>query len=420
MRKLLPILLILLVLGCVQQPPDGQTAEDIAGDAISEEGVGTLPSDQALEPPEAPALPESAPEAAIPEALTPPLNLVWMAIVLPSASIGWINPPTIEDGVVYVSSDYRRLQAYSLETGELIWEFATDYKLTTKPTVTENQVYVGSLSGDVYAVDKGTGTMIWKHDSGAKVHSAPALYESILISANAASDVIFGLNADTGQLVWAFEAGSDVYSSPALGEDRAYIGVNYKGLLALNPLNGNELWRFSLSQQIHSPVYHSGSVIFGAGDGFVYSLDASSGAQNWKYDAGFGTMGKYTTTPPGTVNSTVQINYNLEPRLVRAVATDGSMVYAPSRDKMLYALDFETGTLKWQFDVKNFINSDPIAAGGYVSFGTDDSKIYLLDKATGTQVWEYDLGGKGISPASLGNYLVIPARDGRLYAFSGE
>ena len=78
-------------------------------------------------------------------------------------------------------------------------------------------------------------------------------------------------------------------------------------------------WDWFLS----SPVLSEESVVLGAGDGFVYALDALPGKKQWT----FKTAGRVRATP----------------------AIANGIVYAGSMDGTLYALDLKSGERKWTF-----------------------------------------------------------------------
>nr|WP_232073994.1 PQQ-binding-like beta-propeller repeat protein [Spirosoma aureum] len=74
------------------------------------------------------------------------------------------------------------------------------------------------------------------------------------------------------------------------------------------------------------------------------------GVQKWRFAL---------SNPAGYVNSTLAIA--------------NGMVYACSFDKMVYALDVQTGVKKWEFATANIINSSPAVADGIVYVKSNDA-----------------------------------------------
>jgi eukaryotic-like serine/threonine-protein kinase len=58
-------------------------------------------------------------------------------------------------------------------------------------------------------------------------------------------------------------------------------------------------------------------------------------------------------------------------------------------DKNLYAVDQQTGALKWKFAAEGSVVSSRALAGGIVYFASYDGKFYALDAATGRLEWTF-------------------------------
>lgn len=69
------------------------------------------------------------------------------------------------------------------------------------------------------------------------------------------------------------------------------------------------------------------------------------------------------------------------------VVVDG-ILYVTSSDEYLYALDAQTGALKWRFLLGKWPNS-PTIADGYVYVSPGGGPLYALDAKTGQQKWTF-------------------------------
>ncbi|HVH89608.1 MAG TPA: PQQ-binding-like beta-propeller repeat protein [Terriglobales bacterium] len=65
-----------------------------------------------------------------------------------------------------------------------------------------------------------------------------------------------------------------------------------------------------------------------------------------------------------------------------------------SNDHNLYAIEAESGTLKWKFKTGSRVTSSPAVANGLVYFGSFDGDFYALNAATGAQQWKFKTGGE--------------------------
>ena len=53
----------------------------------------------------------------------------------------------------------------------------------------------------------------------------------------------------------------------------------------------------------------------------------------------------------------------------------------------MYALDMQTGNIKWQFNAKSIIRSTPAFHGGKLFFGDCNQHVYSINAADGKLDW---------------------------------
>src|SRR5688572_23335337 len=150
--------------------------------------------------------------------------------------------------------------------GGVKWRFQTRSTVRSSPAVTATRVFIGSGDSTLYALDRATGKLVWKFDAGSPVHSSPAVARGLVIAATLGGR-IFAVSEATGSLRWSVQTG------PTLPKNIAPAGE----------------WDFYVS----SPVITGTTVLIGAGDGNVYSLDLTSGKERWRVQ----TNGKVRATP---------------------------------------------------------------------------------------------------------------------------
>lgn len=112
-----------------------------------------------------------------------------------------------------------------------------------------------------------------------------------------------------------------------------------------------------------------------------------------------------------------------------AIADD--TVYVGSDDGYLYALNLDTGELRWRYRVGAPIASSPAVALGRVFVGCDDGAVYcfeaeadkrLGEDRVGRQLWRYRTGGAvaGSPLVTMSGLVVIGSADGSLYALDAK
>ncbi len=65
-------------------------------------------------------------------------------------------------------------------------------------------------------------------------------------------------------------------------------------------------------------------------------------------------------------------------------------IFAGSFDRNMYAVDAETGKLMWKFEAMDKINSMPFIDGGRLYFASKDRNVYCLDARDGRLIWKYE------------------------------
>jgi eukaryotic-like serine/threonine-protein kinase len=175
------------------------------------------------------------------------------------------------------------------------------------------------------------------------------------------------------KVLWSFQTSfSFSVASPVVVDQVAYIGDS-DGVYALDAATGEERWRFDAGCWASAPSLKDGVIYVGGTDlgadmdgYYLYALDAATGEERWRFQAG------------GSVTS---------------AAVAGGTVYVGSDDNYVYALDGATGKWLWRFkagfegNVVGF--SAPAVADGVVYIGGSDEYVYALDAGTGELRWRY-------------------------------
>jgi outer membrane protein assembly factor BamB len=188
---------------------------------------------------------------------------------------------------------------------------------------------------------------------------------------NANEHTLTSANASSLIERWRFPTGAVVTSSPTIasvdlpgrGRTRAVFFSSWDGhVYALDWATGAELWRFAYEDQPGASFPGGGSVtvadvggrrvaLFGAGEK-VYALDAASGDEVWHFAAGTGCRDAQTGQFPGLCSFQGERNeVESTPIVVDDVVYFGMDINDVARGKGgFYALDGQTGTLRWFFD----------------------------------------------------------------------
>jgi outer membrane protein assembly factor BamB len=80
--------------------------------------------------------------------------------------------------------------------------------------------------------------------------------------------------------------------------------------------------------------------------------------------------------------------------LIASPAVVAGVVYIPSTDGKLYAVDAVTGRERWRFPTGARITSSPAVADGMVYVMSYDGTFYAVDATSGRQRWKFDTEGE--------------------------
>ncbi len=99
----------------------------------------------------------------------------------------------------------------------------------------------------------------------------------------------------------------------------------------------------------------------------------------------------------------------------------GDTIYFGSPDGNFYALDIESGYMRWVFKTEGVINSIPFADDRKVYFGSNDGKVYAVDLSSGKEVWDFQTESTVQSTVvRYGDTVVFTSDSGSTYYLSPD
>lgn len=91
------------------------------------------------------------------------------------------------------------------------------------------------------------------------------------------------------------------------------------------------------------------------------------------------------------------------------VICDGA-VYVGSRDKRVYAFDWKTGALLWQYETGGWVDATPAVSGNALYAVSMDGNLYSFDRRSGSMAWKAPLGASSVSsPLVMGGRVWVGA-----------
>jgi outer membrane protein assembly factor BamB len=211
--------------------------------------------------------------------------------------------------------------------------------------------------------------------------------------------------------------------------------------------NGTSRWVFrptghavgtpAVEQDVANAVVYCGDDV-----GYVYALDASTGAVRWETYVAGSPVDTLTSSPTIGNNGLLYIATALG-RLTALNASDGSVAWATNTggnptnspavssgvvfistgNSNVYAYNATTGRLKWTWNSGIHgccaLNDSPAVANDIVFVGGQDGNVYALNAQNGQRLWRFTTGAAINSAPAVANGVVYIGSD-KLYALVGS
>lgn len=222
---------------------------------------------------------------------------------------------------------------------------------------------------------------------------------------------VSAFDADTGKRLWHVSAppkgqddGAFLGGGLAFENGRLFVTGGFAQVLALDPANGNVLWRAPVDAPIHSaPTTNGGRVFAVTLENQVVAVAASTGKRLWTYSG--------ASTPTILLGGA-------------APAVDGGVVIAPFTSGDLAALRVDSGSPLWNDTVVAVrrteaaaslphITARPVIDRGRVYAIGHSGVLVAIDLRTGQRVWDVPIAGVH-QPWIAGDFLFALSLDSEL------
>jgi alcohol dehydrogenase (cytochrome c) len=439
-----------------------------------------------------------APDSAISAANVSGLREAWTfqlaGTTAASVAVGSLTaPPVVADGVVYLQDEDANVYALSLATGKLKWEYQVNVPEKSGPGPDGVAVAGGAVYGDtstsVFALSAATGNTIWvdSHLLGSghgTFEIQPQVADGRVYLASAygsgpGGGVLMALSAATGRLLWTFNtvigAGVGVqalgvgsggaWETPLVGSDGSVtfgIGNPYQSIaeaiaspspmlytdseVDLDAATGRLRWYYQAvpddfadhdlqASPISASIGGVPVIITGGKMGYVYALNARSGALLWKTPVGEhnghdddsllalshelkiklpytilpGSLGGILSNMAVADGSVYVATIDLPVTFTGLQVVDGNKVTGSATGEV-ESLNLATGKVEWDTKVPSMPLGAATVSNNLVFTTLYDGVLIALDRGTGAIVYQHQLPASSNAPiAVFGNTVLVPA-----------
>jgi outer membrane protein assembly factor BamB len=303
--------------------------------------------------------------------------------------------PSVANGVAYVGSKDDNVYAVNVATGRQVWKSPAG-SISAPPQVMGDLVYVATQTGDFSALKVADGTVAWTAKSIVQAQYKPnwAADGGTVILLTSYSGPPQAYDAATGNPTKVLGSQSLILSAIAAAGGVLY-GTDVEGALhAIRIANNAPVWQTALTTS-SSPamglVIGGGAIYVATLSGTVYSVNAATGHQNWKFNVGT--------------------------QLSSAPAVADGKVYVTDSDGNLRAISAADGKQAWRASVT--AGAFGPAAGGGQAYSCSGLVLQAYDAASGRPTWFFSPPKYGIpyaTPAVANGTVVVGCSDKSLYA----
>ena len=229
---------------------------------------------------------------------------------------------------------------------ELYWDTYIEGEVITTVTLQGRHLYAYTASNRLYQIDMQSGRVNWLFDVGLPLQFAD--------SENPLCVFVYPprRRKDFGRYDELFLVARDV-------------------LVAIDVVNGSELWRKRLDFAVSSPPSASLTHVYvGAWNDRVYAISKEDQSTDWFYR----TDGDVTARP----------------------AAQGDSVFVSSRDGSCYRLSGAGGALMWPFKSGRELSADAHldTKANLLYLPSDDFSLYVVNTLDGRLEWKHETGGR--------------------------
>ncbi len=266
-------------------------------------------------------------------------------------------------------------------------------------TVEDQTVYF-SYGPQTYAVNLDNGSLLWAYPTepinGLNFYAAPVLADGgTQLIVGSYKNEIFSLNPKSGIKNWSYTVKSDnnttvrFIASPLATEERIYAPASDNSLYALD-LNGSLEWSFETADPLWaSPVYSENCDC-------VYQV--SMDHHLYALDPDSGSLRWQSEDLGG-------------PMVNPPALSDTGLIILSTFNNEVVALGEENHQVEWKFQTSNWAWASPLIDGDQVYVSDISGTFYALDLATGDVLWQVEPGGGIFSTPLVEDDLIYFATD---------
>ncbi len=307
----------------------------------------------------------------------------------------------------------------------------------SNPVFFENTLIFGNQSEGVMSIYPGLNQVRWKLKIKNGVMS-PLLVAKEMVFFGGGDGFLYGVSARTGRVQWKYLIRNPIVSRPTYDSGRLFVTTSDDTIYALDAGTGEWLWHYRRRSQsgatvlgASQPLVHANEVIVGLSDGYLVGISVQSGKLKWEkkihrgqkfmdidarplYSEGILYVPSYDGALYAIDRKTKKINWRVDSGGSKSVFLEKGKIYFPSSDGFIYCLDKISGKKLWNFELDRGIPTALVVTPKYLIFGSSHEYLYVLNKENGKGVYRWQVGAQ----SGFNGTPVYDQNNGRIYFLS--
>ena len=322
----------------------------------------------------------------------------------------------------------------------VVWRRSGSGGFSTNPIVAGGMVLLGDLEGVLHALDVRTGEEGWRTQLGGAITSVSADGTGVVATDDGGS--IHRVDLVTGELTWSMPAPGA--ASTAIIDDIAYVaGEEVQGF---DLTDGSQVWSWSGPAPGRYLTATSDTAYVSVDDGRLYAVGLADEGERWHVQTISPTVASSIVAPDtvyvGTLSNSTPVPggelYAIDPDTgsvrwrfrgasgdqVGAGAVSGDVVFSGSIQDGLFAFDAQPGPegspeILWQTDIDGSVYRNAAVVGDIVYFPQiNPGAVLAVDAATGEMLWSVPLEVNPVSLVVTGGLIVSSSENGTVFALA--
>jgi len=253
----------------------------------------------------------------------------------------------------FSGNDNYSILCYDLRGGAIVWQKNLD-NIESSPIIIDEKIIVSTTEGEIVQLNLKDGKQLWNFrlpDSRFGFYNTPSFYDTKILT-GASDGYLYSLDFLTGKELWKFKTNASINSDVSIYNNRIFFGSDDGNLYCLDG-TGSLLWKKNLSSKvISSCAFYKENVIVSAVNGYIYSVNAETGIENWSFRT------------EGTIHASPLVKDN--------------KIFIGSFDFYFYCIGAELGDMLWKYKTEGRIRSSAVIWKEYIMIGCDPKYFYCF------------------------------------------